>query len=127
MLTHAETHGVAGTAPGAASQDTRELLPFTGPAMLRPRRALGMRLRRCKAQAMEAPGFFYLPAPRLMKAGRIKGVQGRVCWGGGAGKHVPGNKPTRSSEIKGDPNSCNYALEIERRGESLKPSTGILG
>lgn len=31
---------------------------------------------------------------------------------GGAGKHAPGNKPTRC-KIKGDPNSCNYTLEIE--------------
>jgi len=73
-----------GTAPGHAGATP---LPFTCPAMLSPRRqALGMRLRRRKAEAVtEAPGF-YLPAcrhrlPRLMKAGRIKGVQGRV-WGG---------------------------------------------
>lgn len=78
---------MAGSAPGAANRDTREPpLPLARPAMLSlGRQALGMRLRRCKAEAMKAPGF-YLPAcrhrlPRLMKAGRINGVQGRV-WGG---------------------------------------------
>lgn len=49
-------------------------------------------------------------------------------WGGNRGvKHVPGNKPTRTSTIKEGPNSCNYALEIEQQGESLKPSAGTLG
>lgn len=81
MLTHAETHAVAGNAPGAASRDMRETCHCRPPARRCSRRGGGR--SGCKAEAMEAPGF-YLPAcrhrlPRLMKAGGIKGVQGRVC------------------------------------------------
>lgn len=54
----------------------------------------------------------------MQGGGEKGGSGGGVGKEGGREEHVPGNKPLRSPEIKGDPSSCNYgAADGAARGK----------